>query len=134
MPSPPHMPIAWANGFMGTLRPDANNVANWSVPSRVLRTTPYVPPPPVENADPPVLLWGKAQNFGNLDSDGGFEVEKSRNLTEVSRTSAPTRRVTNPADPNQWVDVDDIDSFQFLSKDQQRWWLQFKKDQAKFDT
>lgn len=58
-----------------------------------------------------ILTWGGPSSFA-IPEGPGYEVTDGQNkLSEVSRSTS-TKRVSNPDDPSQFVDVEQIDAMQ----------------------
>jgi len=75
------------------------------------------------DAGAPVLEWGGPSNFGP-DNESGFEI-KNNSLTETSRNVA-VKRVFNPEDSSQYVDVETIKDITFVDQEQQKFSYKFK--------
>ena len=93
---------------------------------KALRTDPRNAAGPGVDSSAPTLTWGGPSNF-SFDAPFGFEV-RNAGYQEISRNSA-VRRVTNPQDEDQWVDVEEIRDVTFKDQDRKLHNYKFKAQQ-----
>ena len=74
--------------------------------------------------DAPVLEWGGPSNFAHSEG-AGFEIKQSNDLREQGR-QVEVKRITNPEDSEQYVDVEVIKSLTLLDGENKRHSWSFK--------